>query len=166
VASISKPTIGPPGGGDDNPLARGIKDWKIHGIKREIARNVNLSHGAFRTYVLLLGYVGKNCDKPFPSMERLAEELGCERTSVHNYILELEHAEIIMHTKGAFVRGRPKANEYEFVPDAQDKPCSVEDIERSVFHWLNTRCSKDSTHVVQNSDHKSNSTVLYGYSTV
>jgi hypothetical protein len=51
-----------------------MKDWKINGTPRQVVENITLSIGARLMFVILRGYLGKNCNKPFPSYQALASK--------------------------------------------------------------------------------------------
>src|SRR6478736_1822709 len=44
--------------------------WMIP-VEREVADDPRLSPGAFKTYVVLCGYQGRNCKEPYPGLETL-----------------------------------------------------------------------------------------------
>jgi hypothetical protein len=91
-----------------------MKDWKINGTPRQVVENITLSIGARLMFVILRGYLGKNCNKPFPSYQALTSKLGCAPKTAYRFRKELTNAGLISHeTK----KGKRGSNVYSFQTD-------------------------------------------------
>jgi len=64
-------------------------EWRFS-IENSFVRNADLHPAARLLYIILRGYVGPNCQMPFPSLPTLAKHLGCSRETVQKYLKELE----------------------------------------------------------------------------
>jgi len=67
------------------------KDW-ISRVPKELAEDRSVSLEARMTFIVLMGYEGKDGAPAFPGLEVLAWILGRHRTKVQRYIRELEGA--------------------------------------------------------------------------
>jgi Helix-turn-helix domain len=99
-----------------------MKDWKINGTPREVVENTSLSLGARLLYVILRGYLGKNCDKPWPSYKELGNKLGCVPKTAFRYRKELTKAGLLTHEKRKLKNGGHGSNRYSFPMDIQIPP--------------------------------------------
>jgi hypothetical protein len=85
---------------------RSYQGWMISS-EREVADDPSISLPARGLYVIICGYVGKNCEIPFPALKTLAWKAGCGRETVQGYIAELEKAKVLevvpRRAKGRFM---------------------------------------------------------------
>ena len=88
----------------DDPVARG----GFTQVPNFLFDIKELSFGARIVYAKFLQYAWHN-DFCFPGQERLAEELGCTRVRVTQFVKELQEQELIEVTR----RGQGKTNVYK-----------------------------------------------------
>lgn len=70
-------------------------------IDNDMILNPDISHGAFRCYVVLR-YHARQAEYAFPSEETLAKELGVTPRTVRNYLKELESHNLIRREKNVY----------------------------------------------------------------
>jgi DNA-binding Lrp family transcriptional regulator len=73
-------------------------EWRFV-IENSFVRNASLSVEARLLYIILRGYVGPDCEMPFPSLPTLARHLGKHRETVQKYLKELESSGYLQRVK-------------------------------------------------------------------
>ena len=68
-------------------------------MENSFVRNASLSVEARLLYIILQGYVGPDCEMPFPSLPTLSRHFGKHRETVQKYLKELESAGYIDRVK-------------------------------------------------------------------
>jgi len=82
---------------DRNLFVRGADIATQHGwtgVPNFILESDKISVGAKLTYAMLLKYA-REMDECFPGQDRLAEDMGTTRQSVHTYIKELKSSGLV-----------------------------------------------------------------------
>jgi len=73
-------------------------EWRFP-VENSFVRNASLSVEARLLYIILQGYVGPDCEMPFPSLPTLARHFGKHRETVQKYLKELESSGYIHRVK-------------------------------------------------------------------
>ena len=72
-----------------------LNDWEIRGVMKSVMYDSNLSLESRALYVVLRGYLGKNCEKPWRSQNTLAQIAGRPRKVIQRWLKELDGAGLI-----------------------------------------------------------------------
>lgn len=73
-------------------------EWRFP-IENSFVRDTSLSVEARLLYIIIKGYVGPECEMPFPSLNTLARHMDRHRESVQKHLKELEHSGYIEKIK-------------------------------------------------------------------
>lgn len=73
-------------------------EWRFP-IENSFVRDTSLSVEARLLYIIIKGYVGPECEMPFPSLNTLARHMDRHRESVQKHLKELEHSGYIEKVK-------------------------------------------------------------------
>lgn len=98
------------------------KDWTIR-VPKSLACDRSVSAMARITYIVLMGFEGKDGAPAYPALETLAWILGCHRKYVQRYIKELESAEWLHKRKFKNKDGQFQAIRYDLLRHRRDKTC-------------------------------------------
>jgi len=73
-------------------------EWRFP-IENSFVRDTSLSVEARLLYIIIKGYVGPECEMPFPSLNTLARHMDRHRESVQKHLKELEYSGYIEKIK-------------------------------------------------------------------
>lgn len=106
--------------------------WKVP-VDLDLIEDVDLSHGAFRLYLMLMGYA-RTKNTCFPSIKLLSEKMGCTESHICKLKDELREHGLLNWTKSKWNDGRLH-NTYIL--------CSYKPIQKKVIQQKTDRYSAD-----------------------